>query len=162
MHKVKRQPIRSMEEHWLDLGLLRAGLPGEQVTDYLNKLYSVNRTKSSNWTHNWKHSKTVIPSKFKPVINKHVESLKATPYVKPPRASRASAVKLKKLPSEVGAISEVPPLSRAAQKALEVKLVQHRFRLETPKQTVEVMVSGIGADVLFQRVVAVISAGEEK
>jgi hypothetical protein len=156
-HKVKRQALRSEEEHWLNLGLLRAGLPVGQVTDYLNTLYSTARTKASNWAHKWNHSRTVIPSKFKPVINKHVEKLKATPYVKPPRAS---AVKLKKLP-EVGAISEVPPLSRAAQKALEAKLVQHRFRLETPKQTVELSVAGEGANDLFNKIVAVISEGKE-
>jgi hypothetical protein len=155
----KRNSLRSEEELWLGIGLKRAKVPAVQYTPYLNQLYKVSRTIQSWMSCSWQHKSEKIPEKYLFLIKTHTpKAMAIVPMKRFPEKKRTP-----KAVSPVASLVEAPaPLSKAAQKVLEAKLVQHRFRLETPKQTIEVMVSGEDSAVLFSRIVSVISEAEKK
>lgn len=68
-------------------------------------------------------------------------------------------VPVKRVRRSKGELATVAPetLSLAARKSLEAKLIIHRFKLETPDSSIEVSVSGKSSDVVFKKIVGVIT-----
>lgn len=154
----QRKDARTPEEHALTLGLVKNKLKAAQIAAYVNSVFGLRRSEAAIAAYSWKHRKERIPADLQAYVTGHVPKAKKFPV--PERKPKKAHKKAHKKAVTPVVEMETPTLSRAAQKALEVKLVQHRFRLETPKQTVEVMVAGEGAADLFKQVMASISTNK--
>lgn len=161
----KHRGAWSDEEKWVACELTRLGAKGSRIAPFLMQRYKTARTPHSVWSLTWKLKDEKVPQAVKNLVKSQglLAKALAMDIMKQPKGdgSRRKLPLPKTAPAEASLLQGVAAeagLSKSAQKALEAKLVVHRFRLETPHQSIELAVSGNGAMELFTRMIGVISA----
>jgi len=153
---MKKRAVRSGGQHWTEdelrllWALREAGLRGNEVNDALNKAGGYTgkelRTVRSVWNAASKGKK------FKKLVTDG-DRARAQTLLGHKSDTPTKRAYRKTLPE--------PALSPGAQKALEAKLALtatvRRFKLETPEASIEVAVSGKGAEAIFKKIVSAIT-----
>jgi len=160
----KHKGAWSDEEKWVACELTRLGAKGSRIAPFLMRHYKTKRTPHSVWSLTWKLKDEKVPQAVKDLVKSQglLAKTLAMDIMKQPKGdgSRRKMKLSKPAPAEASLLQGVAAeagLSKSAQKALEAKLVVHRFRLETPHQSIELAVSGTDAMKLFTRMIGVIS-----
>ena len=160
----KHKGAWSDEEKWVACELTRLGAKGSRIAPFLMQRYKTKRTPHSVWSLTWKLKDEKVPQAVKDLVKSQglLAKTLAMDIMKQPKGdgSRRRKLPLPKTAPEASLLQGVAVeagLSKSAQKALEAKLVVHRFRLETPHQSIELAVSGTDALKIFSKIIAVIS-----
>jgi hypothetical protein len=138
----------SEDEQRLMYALLEQGVSFAQTAEGLNVHFghAKKRTKSAvaNGVYRYAAAKNQITNSDKAVAKQLLTALGGSPRKKSGPKPKVT----------------IPPeqLSSEARKALEAKLVVHRFRLETPESSIEVAVHGKDAASVFDRIVKAVQA----
>jgi len=155
----------SDEERQVACELVRLGVKGSRIAPFLMQRYKTKRTPHGVWSLTWKHKADKIPQSIRDLVKSEGLVAKAMAFdvMKQPtglRRRRKAQLAVEASVTSLAAAAPPEGLSKAAQKALEAKLVVHRFRLETPNQSIELAVSGQDAATVFARLVAATAASK--